>query len=77
MVHCKQIKTLYNKKKQKLSIDKKSNGKTCRFVNFVKHKLLMASMFSGAKHGRKNPKESREIKILDLAMCQHHINLLK
>jgi hypothetical protein len=49
---------LYNKKRKNLSIDKENNGGTCRFVDFGKLKLLMASVLSGAKHGKKNPNES-------------------
>jgi hypothetical protein len=49
----------------------------CRFVAFGKLKLLMASVFSGVRHGRKNTNESWEEKVVDLAMCQHHISSSK
>jgi hypothetical protein len=44
--------------KNRLSTDKNNNGKICRFTTSKKQKLLMASMLSGAKHGRKNSEES-------------------
>jgi len=68
---------LVQQKKKRLSIDKKNDDKMCRFAAFGKFKLLMASVFSGVRHGRKNTNESWEEKVVDLATCQHHISSSK